>query len=81
MAFFDQGGVMNKSYPILLLLLLQCACASQPVPVEASNSLISFNDIASEITVNFQKIDGDSDALTATADINESVAQVFTESP
>lgn len=72
---------MNKLFPMLVLVLLQCACASQPVPVEAGNSLISFNDIASEISVSYQEVDGEPDELTATADVLEPVAQSFTGSP
>ena len=72
---------MSKSFPIVLILLLQCACVSQPVPVEASDSLISFNDIASEISVSYQEVDGESDELTVSADINEAVAHGLGESP
>lgn len=61
---------MNKSFPMLVVVLLLGACAGQPVPIEASNSLINYADIANEISVNYQPLDGPVDrSLVGSRDV------------
>ena len=49
---------MKNMFLIINLCLIQCACSSQPQPAEDGRALLSFSDLANEITVGFE--DGDS---------------------
>lgn len=57
MAFLDHGGVMKKSLIVMLLGASLTACGTQPAAPDYGNSLISFADIAAEITVAHQEAD------------------------
>ena len=48
---------MKKSLIIIALAALQCACSTQPVVTGTGSSLISFVEIAKEITVRYEQID------------------------
>lgn len=47
---------MKKSLFIILLCVFQAACATQPVDTDSRASLLSFNDLASEITVAYRDL-------------------------
>ena len=47
---------MKKSLFIICLCALQAACATQPVEYHSGSSLLSFDDLASEITVGYRDI-------------------------
>ena len=57
---------MKKSIIIMCLCALQAACASQPAATDSGSALLSFNDLASEITVGFRDIsaEGSRDAAS-----------------
>jgi hypothetical protein len=57
MAFFDHGGVMNKSLFVAALAILECACATQPGVSSHDQDLISFAEFAGEISVVHEKMD------------------------
>jgi len=46
---------VKKSLIILTLAILQCACATQVDTRTAATSLLSFEAISAEITVDYQK--------------------------
>ena len=48
---------MRRSFFIIALAALQCACTTQPVVSGTGSSLISFAEIANEITVRYEKMD------------------------
>jgi hypothetical protein len=54
LAFFDHGGLMNKSFIVIVLAALQCACATRDAAPQAGNSLLSFTEISSEITLGYE---------------------------
>lgn len=47
---------MKKSLLIIVLCLLQGACASQPEAVSSAGTLLSYADLATEITVGFEDL-------------------------
>ena len=47
---------MKKSLLIICLCVFQAACAAQPVGTDSGLSLLSFNDLANEITVGYRDI-------------------------
>lgn len=47
---------MKKSLFIICLCVFQAACATQPVATDGGSSLLSFNDLASEITVGYRDL-------------------------
>ena len=49
---------MRRSFFIVALAALQCACGTQPVVSGTDSSLISFAEIANEITVRYENMDG-----------------------
>ncbi len=60
---------MKKSLIIIVLTLLQCACADQePVP-GSSASLLGFETISAEITVAYESTEG-ADDLSQTVAMN-----------
>ena len=65
---------MNKSLIVIALAALQCACATQDAVPQTSNSLLSFTEIAAEITVGFENFDG-----SAVAD--QALVQSLADSP
>lgn len=65
---------MKKSFTIMLLAALQCACTTQPVAYQPQNSLISFAEISSEISVGYEVLEEE----TTEADV---VAMSLTDSP
>jgi hypothetical protein len=64
---FDQGGLMKKFLIIIVLTLLQCACATQDPAPYSGSSLLSFDAIGAEITVSYEQAE-------AAADLSQSVA-------
>ena len=58
---------MKKSLIILTLAMLQCACATQVDPQPATNSMLGFDAISAEISVDYEKTD-------AADDLSETVA-------
>jgi len=57
--------IMKNLFLIISLCLLQCACASQSQPPEDSHALLSFSELANEITVGFE--DGGSERVLTPA--------------
>lgn len=57
MAFLDHGKAMKKSLMIIVLAALQYGCSSQPATPDDGSSMISFTEIADEITVGYQKVE------------------------
>jgi len=45
---------MKNLFLIISLCIFQCACANHPQPTEDSRALLSFSDLANEITVGYQ---------------------------
>jgi hypothetical protein len=58
---------MKKSLIIIVLALLQCACATQGPAQDTGTSLLSFDAISAEITVSYEQAE-------AAADLSQSVA-------
>jgi hypothetical protein len=48
---------MKKSLMIIVLAALQYGCANQPATPDDGSLLIGFTEIASEITVGYQKVE------------------------
>ena len=48
---------MYKSFIVIVLAAMQCACATQDAVPQAGDSLLSFSEISSEITVGYEKFD------------------------
>jgi hypothetical protein len=61
------GGIMKKSIIIVVLCLLQCACATRETVPASGNSLLSFETISAEITVSHEQTE-------AAADLSQTVA-------
>lgn len=49
---------MKKSLLILLLCAVQGACASHPAVVDNENTLLSYAELANEITVGYENVAG-----------------------
>jgi hypothetical protein len=58
---------MKKPLIILVLSLLQCACAAHEAAPGGGNSLLSFEAISAEITVSYEQ-------TGAAADLSQTVA-------
>jgi hypothetical protein len=59
---------MKKSFLIISLCIIQAACAGQAPFPRSDGVLLSFNDLASEITVDIETADtADKDRLPADA--------------
>lgn len=58
---------MKKSIIIIVLALLQCACAGSPGLPAASPALLGFAAISAEITVSYESLDPQYDASQAVA--------------
>ena len=58
---------MKKSLIILVLALLQCACATREAAPGSGNSLLSFAAISAEITVSYEQTE-------TAADLSQTVA-------
>lgn len=65
---------MKKSFIIMLLATLQCACTTQPVTYQPQNALLSFAEISSEISVGYEALDDDEAA-------DDTVTMSLTETP
>ncbi len=61
---------MKKSLIIIALTLLQCACATQEPVQGSSTSLLGFETISAEITVDYESTGG-SDDLSQTVAMND----------
>ena len=59
---------MKKSLIILVLALLQCACATHEAAPGNGSSLLSFEAISAEITVSYEQAE-------TTADLSQTVAR------
>ncbi len=66
---FDQEGLMKKSIIIIVLALLQCACATQEPMQYTATSLLSFDAISAEITVSYEQAEA-ADKLLQTLAMN-----------
>jgi len=60
---------MNNSLIIIVLTLLQCACATQEPVQNSSTSLLSFDAISAEITVAYESMEA-ADDLSQTLAVN-----------
>jgi hypothetical protein len=60
---------MKKSLIILTLAIIQCACATRVDTQLAANSMLSFNAISAEISVDYEKTNS-ADALSETVAAN-----------
>jgi len=60
---------MKKSLIILNLALLQCACATHVETRPAAKSMLGFNAISAEISVDYEKTDA-ADDLSETVAVN-----------
>ena len=68
MAFFDHGDVMKNLILFAALAAMLSACSTQQSNPEISNSMLSFDEIAGEITVEYNQFDEQSvadDAVVA----------------
>lgn len=54
---------MKKSLFIIALAAMQCACSNQPAVPANVSSLVSFEQIGSEITVAYHKIDANDERV------------------
>lgn len=66
-AIFGHGGVMKKSLIILALAVIQGACATRVDTQPAAKSMLSFDAISAEISVEYEKTE-------AADDVSQSVA-------
>ena len=55
---------MKKSLFIICLCAFQAACATQPAEYSSGSALLSFNDLASEITVGYRDISAETTSGT-----------------
>ncbi len=60
---------MKNSLIIIVLTLLQCACATQEPVTDSSTSLLSFDAISAEITVAYENTET-ADDLSQTVAMN-----------
>jgi len=58
---------MKKSLIIIVLALLQCACATQDPAQNTATSLLSFDAISAQITVSYEQTE-------ATEDLSQTLA-------
>lgn len=58
---------MKKLFIIIILAVIQCACASSPGSLPGSTSLLSFDAIGAEITVGYENLEAPDEPLAVVA--------------